>query len=258
MLMYDPKELARQFLRQHISQPDTVLEIRILGAAVRGSKIVRHNSAINSGYYDPDHIDKAVDDAWHFNGFGNIYFTLNPVHPQLICRADNRIETYARATTGDDGIAHINWLPVDVDPYRPTGISATTAEVAAALRRRDEVVAFVTEFLGDNHHMVGMSGNGGHALFRVDLHNTPESQSVLKAIGCGLSERFSDEIVPGTKFYDPPRVGVDNTVYNAARIWKLPGTIAVKGDSVDRYDRVHRTSTIELRDIIPADLGGMQ
>ena len=43
-----------------------------------------------------------------------------------------------------------------------------------------------------------------------------------------------------------------------ARIWKLPGTIAVNGDSVPELDRVHPRSTIDLQPVTPVQLGEIE
>ncbi len=167
--------------------------------------------------------------------------------------------SYPKATTGDDEIVRINWLPIDVDPYRPAEISSTEAELEAALKRRDEVIVYLVNTLGDEHHITGMSGNGGHALIRIDLPNTPEARTLIKQLGDGLARKFSDPRDEGTpQVYDPPRVGLDRTVYNPARIWKLPGTVAIKGDPVPHLGRVHRRATVDLQEVTPADLGGLR
>jgi len=235
-----------------------VTEVRILGAGVQGGRIVRLNGATVSGYYDPEYYEKLLMDIRPYNGIGNTYTTLNPAHHHLLARACNRLVHRPKATTGDNEISRLFWLPIDVDPYRPSETPATDAELAAALKRRDEVVAFLVSILGDGHHITGMSGNGGHALFRIDLPNDTESRTLLKEIGDGLARKFSDPREQGPQVYNPPRVGLDSTVYNPARIWKLPGTVAVKGDSVPRLNRIHRRATVELRDVTPADLGGLK
>jgi hypothetical protein len=51
-------------------------------------------------------------------------------------------------------------------------------------------------------------------------------------------------------------VGIDKTVFNAARIWKLYGTVSCKGD--DTSERPHRVSKIirapEVLDVVPREL----
>jgi len=77
--------------------------------------------------------------------------------------------------------------------------------------------------------LVGDSGNGAHLLYRVDLPNDRESLGLVKGILETLAFKFSNEAV-----------GVDTTTCNAARIWKLYGTTARKGD--DTEERPHRRS----------------
>ena len=78
---------------------------------------------------------------------------------------------------------------------------------------------------------MGDSGNGAHLLYRVDLPNDRASLDLVKGVLEALSFRFSDE-----------RVSVDITTANAARIWKLYGTTARKGDSTE--ERPHRRSRL--------------
>jgi hypothetical protein len=115
------KLMALQFLR-NLGHENGVTEIRILGASFYGNQLLRKNGATVSGYYDPDHYEEAVEHMERFDGIGNIYCCLNPAHPDLIARSRNCLRSYPKATTGDDEVINLNWLPVDVDPYRPAGI----------------------------------------------------------------------------------------------------------------------------------------
>src|SRR5688572_11638474 len=63
------------------------------------------------------------------------------------------------------------------------------------------------------------------------LPNDPESLELVRGVLEALSFRFSDG-----------RVSVDTATANAARIWKLYGTTARKGDSTE--DRPHRVSKL--------------
>ncbi len=73
------------------------------------------------------------------------------------------------------------------------------------------------------------SGNGAHLLYRVDL----------PADDGGLSERC---LLALAAKYDDTAVKVDRAVSNPARIWKLYGTKACKGDNTP--DRPHRIAKI--------------
>jgi AAA domain-containing protein len=184
-----------------------------------------------SGYFDQGHLDTLARDAQAWDGRVSVYITANPVQPELIARASNRLRGPARETTADREIVRRAWFLTDFDPQRPRGISATDAEVACALTRRDEAVAFLGE-LGFPEPVLAMSGNGGHALWPVDLPNDEATATLISQCLKALGARFSDYLVT-----------CDQAVFNAARIWKLYGTLAVKGDPVP--DRPHRRAELE-------------
>src|SRR5215216_7161742 len=200
-------------------QPGAVVELR----AFRGRETV-------SGYYD-DHPALAREARKLDERNYAVYVTLNEVDPALLARASNRTrKVYRELTTSDGDIVHRRWLPLDLDPARPSGVSATDAEKRTALRRAVEVRGFLRG-QGWPEPVVGDSGNGYHLLYRVDLPNDQESLELVKGILQSLAFRFDDD-----------RVKVDTTTSNAARIWKLYGTTARKGD--DTQERPHRLSRL--------------
>ena len=111
-------------------KPDSVVELRILNT----------RQATVSGYFnDPE---KLAQEAGSWSGkVPGVYLTLNPVNPDLLTRAQNRLIPYAKHTTSDSDILCRCWLPIDLDPQRPAGISSTDAEHEAALRRAQQVRA---------------------------------------------------------------------------------------------------------------------
>jgi Protein of unknown function (DUF3987) len=196
-----------------------VVEVRIPGTR-RGTI---------AGYFTDREALAAAVRPW--DGTANIYITLNPVLPDLLARAQNRLKEFARVTTADAQITQRVWFPVDLDPARPVGIAATDAEVAAAATRRDELVAFLGA-LGFPAPVTAMSGNGGHALWAVDLPNDAATTALMERALKALAGKFTD-----------PAVDIDRTVFNAARIWKAYGTTAVKGDAT--AERPHRRAHLE-------------
>ncbi|HEY7061648.1 MAG TPA: AAA family ATPase [Chloroflexota bacterium] len=157
---------------------------------------------------------------------GGVYIVPNPVNPALLARTANRIKavTEKDASTTDTDVTTRRWLPIDVDPRRPAGISSTEAEHAAARLRAQDVRADLAA-AGWPDPVDADSGNGAHLLYRVELPRDDGGlvQRVLEA----LAFRFDD-----------PVCAVDQTVYNPARIWKLYGTLARKGDHIP--ERPHR------------------
>jgi hypothetical protein len=87
-----------------------------------------------SGYFnDPDKLAR-VAATWDGQAAG-VYVTLNPVSTDLLARAANRTVDYAKHTTADRDITSRQWLPIDFDAVRPSGISSTDEEHEAALDR---------------------------------------------------------------------------------------------------------------------------
>jgi hypothetical protein len=202
--------------------PGEVAEVRILG--VKGKYEVFGGDYIRgpvSGYFDDfEKFSKAVKEADRTPHEG-IFFTLQVIDPRLIGRAFNRLKP-AGATTGDSDAIAYRWLPVDLDPVRPSGISASDAELKAALELREIVSEWMVKELAFPRPIKAVSGNGGHLLFRLpDMPPNKESRNFVKGTLEGLAQRFNSD-----------QVKVDTGVDNPARVWKLYGTTARKGDEV--------------------------
>ncbi len=208
-----------------------------------------------SGYYDD--YAKLVDDIAPFDGKTNIYTTINPVIPDLLARAYNRLRYSVETTTSNDDILCDLWFPIDCDPIRPEGISATEAELQAAIIKRDETTEFLSPWA---QSLLGMSGNGGHGLIR--LPGYPNNKSIRdkkERLTKYLHDRFTDWELDdlgnfvldekGRKILHEKGVSVDNTVFNISRIWKLYGTLAVKGENIQ--SRPHRRAYLDIPDAIP-------
>jgi hypothetical protein len=199
-------------------EPGDVVELRALKDAV-----------VASGYFDI--FEELAEQAAKLDGRGfAVYATLNPTEPALLARSRNRVKTHPKATTSDTNITRRRWLPVDVDPVRPSNVSSTDDEKQAAVRRAREIRDYLGE-QGWPEPLVGDSGNGAHLLYRIDLPNDQESLELVKGVLGALAFKFSDE-----------SVSVDTSTANAARIWKLYGTTARKGDHTE--DRPHRRSRL--------------
>jgi len=154
------------------------------------------------------------------------------VKPALLARAANRVRSIRNKEplTTDADVQVRRWMLVDIDPVRPSGISATDEEHKLALARAENIRETLAAE-GWPTPVAVDSGNGGHLLYSVQLPNDSESTELLRRTLGGLALRFDD----GT-------VEVDTAVFNAARLVKLPGTIARKGD--DLPERPHRIARL--------------
>ncbi len=198
-----------------------------------------------SGYFD--NFDTLVRSAMSLDGKGTgTYVTLNPVDPALLARSANKIKTRADLTTSDLNILSRRWLLIDLDPNRAAGISRTDAEHEAALARSQTIADALTG-QGWPEPVLTDSGNGGHILYRIDVPNDQAGADLISMCLRAITNQYSDK-----------DVSVDQTVYNAARIIKLYGTVARKGDNTPQ--RSHRVSRIlqipESLKIVPQDLLG--
>jgi hypothetical protein len=148
-----------------------------------------------------------------------VYFLLNPVHPDRLARRCNRIDVAEDGElAGDKDIACRRWLLVDADPSRDSKVSSTDEEKALAW----DVITAVRSFLdarGWPAPVVGDSGNGFHLLYRIGL--PADDGGTVKRILQALARRFDAD---GAK--------IDQSVWNPARLCKLPGTLARKGDHI--------------------------
>ena len=174
----------------------------------------------DAGYFDASHWSQLAEHAVRLSASGAaVYVTLNPVDPQLLSRYSNRIETYASAATNDKQVTCRRWLLIDIDPTRPSGTSATDAQFEAAKDKVQEIRQYLVE-LNWPAPVVAQSGNGYHLLYAIDLPNDAEATALVKGVLSILGDRFDDA-----------QIKVDRSVYNAARICKLYGTVANKGDN---------------------------
>jgi len=192
------------------------------------------DGATHSGYFDDyGALARAVEALDADPEVSGVYITLNSVNPDLLARRANRIKmrlSRKDATTADADIVRRRWFPVDIDPVRPSGVSSTEEEHAAALAAAGRIAAFLAE-QGFPEPLVADSGNGAHLLYRIDLPNDGAATAVVRGALATLDALFSNETLT-----------VDTANHNAARIWKLYGTLSRKGDSTQ--ERPHRRSRI--------------
>lgn len=226
------KKLMRLFFHD-----GEVTEIRAHGLSRSSRKKTWEGFAAGGGivygYYDDAEAFGLAAAAMDAEQAPGIYFVPNPVNPDLLARAANRLKAAGMKSplTSDADVVCRRWLLVDLDPKRPAGISSTEDELAAAVALRNRIGKWVKEKWGVAG-IPAVSGNGAHLMYRVaDLPNDSEHAELFRAVLAGLAAQFGTD-----------QVDVDRTVYNAARIWKLYGTMARKGDHV--ASRPHRRSEL--------------
>lgn len=221
-----------------------VVEIRAYGCKGknRAWKGWAGGPGIVFGYFDnADAFGKAAEGLDKAEAPG-IYFTLNPVIPDLLARSPNRLMAADNKTpaTSDKEILCIRWLPIDLDPNRPTGISSKDEELKEAIKLRNRIWKWLEKEFGASPGIPAMSGNGAHLAYRLpdlpienrdDLDQDP-TVHLVKSCLLAIKSKFENK-----------KVTVDNMVFNPSRIWKLYHTTVRKGGSTK--DRPHRRSYVE-------------
>jgi hypothetical protein len=220
-------------------QPSEVVEVRILNVWGNSPAWTGFAKGTVSGYFDNfNSFEDAVTMAIK-NQQNNIYFTLQIIDPRLIGRAYNRLKP-TDLTTSDNNVIRYRWIPIDIDPVRPAGVSASDSELHRAIEIRDMIRDWIVDTTDFAAPITAVSGNGAHILIRLpeDVPVNDDSKEEIRRFLERVDEMFSTE-----------DVHIDITVYNPARIWKLYGTKAMKGDQVPgneyREALVHRESFID-------------
>lgn len=202
-----------------------VVELRVLG--IPGSRGFKYKSA--GWFNDPEALAREAAKYDSKNPEG-VYVTINPVHEACLARTSNEMQDRMEIATTDRDILRRYWLPIDIDPVRPAGVSASLRELEMANEKAAEVQKWLENEIGFPAGLRAASGNGVHLLYRIAMDNTPESLALLKACMSALAERFNTL-----------EVKLDD-ITNASRILKLWGTVARKGKHVE--DRPHRRSKL--------------
>jgi hypothetical protein len=229
-------------------EPETVFELCVIAPTETKSQHWKGSALgkkpIVAGWFR-DH-DKAAALAAKVQAAG-IYVTLNPCHEALLGRANERLIAGADRTKDED-ILRVRNLLIDIDPVRPSGVSSSDKEHAAALDMAQEMKNDLTAS-GWPDPLASDSGNGAGLIYAVDLPNTPEttelSKSLLKALEAKYAKRLASL-----------GLSLDTGVFNAARLTRFLGTPNCKGDSTE--DRPHRLPKIvsmpETRQLVPVEL----
>ena len=213
-------------------QAGDVFEVRVLDAVSADYR----REHIESGYFDYEHISAVPEALKRLLSFRGVYVTVNPVNPDLLARAVNRLRPAGRnPTTADTDIVRRRWLLIDCDPRRASGVSSSNAEHESALAKAREIRDGLSS-LGWPDPIMTDSGNGAQLMYRIDLP-ADDGELVRRVIG-EIAKASSEQ------------VAIDTSVHNPARIWRLPGTMNCKGDSIP--ERPHRMARIleEPQDIV--------
>ena len=146
-----------------------------------------------------------------------VYVTLNPVRPDLLARAVNRVIRFAKHTTRRlrhsvaPMVCSLTLIRFVHPAFLPPMVSARLLWIECGGVRIGCEQGWPDPVRAD-------SGNGGHLLYRIDIANDTASTELVKGCLQALGLLFADD-----------QVVVDPSTYNASRIWKVYGTLAARG-----------------------------
>lgn len=192
-------------------------------------RLLKKNAKPYSGYFTNidvilSELKKFYDDNYH------VYFTLNEVHPSCYNKIQRDKLQMGGSTTGDDQISKRTCLFIDFDPVRIPDTSSTNAQLKESARRALDVEKFLSEY-GFPEPIHGLSGNGCHLLYDIDIPNNDKTKETFKRFYNTIAGLFSDRMID-----------IDKSVFNASRIGKVFGTYARKGANTE--EAPHRLSKI--------------
>lgn len=203
---------------EHLHKEGQLFEVRIL----KGKTII-------SGYFTSSDVLLNEFNKVDLRG-ANVFYTLHRIDESCYSREQHDCFRQVKTTTSDNDIVAYQWLLVDLDPVRRTGISSTDAELRMAYERGEQITKYLRE-IGFPAPIFACSGNGVHLLYAINLANTDENKALVQNCLKALAFLFGDD-----------KVDVDQSVFNPARISKLYGTMAQKG--ANTKERPHRMSRI--------------
>ena len=197
---------------------DKLVEVRIIG-----------NKFTASGYFKD--VDTLLNNLQIYKNKKdvNFYFVMNTINEACYSRQQSNIFVERpKETTSDKDIVTRNWLLIDLDCERPSGVSSTEEELQKSKDKANKIYKYLRNE-GFEYPIVAYSGSGTHLLYKINVE--AENVQLIKECLLALDMMFSDEFVK-----------IDTAVFNASRITKLYGTLACKGKNTK--DRPHRMSKI--------------
>ena len=184
-------------------------------------RLIASDGKTASGYFtDPNTMIEAVKP--YINDY-SVYFTINSINPDCYGRPQrDKIMPRVKNTTTDGEIIGRDFVLLDLDSKRATGVNATEEQLNYAKKKANEVYKFLRDN-GFNEPIVICSGSGVHLYLRCALLPSEENNNLIKRFTQAMSMLFSDE-----------QVDIDEKVFNLGRIARVCGYYNRKGTNADK------------------------
>lgn len=210
--MYEIDEEQIRLWWSIFKSPDRLAEIRLLGgkSSFSGYFKTADSLIVNIRYY----LEKETDGRYTPL---QAYCIFNDIDEALYGREQHERFVNGAKTTKDDNILKRNFVLVDLDPERVSGVSASNEEFEYAHLKAVAVYRYLVG-MGFSEPIICVSGNGYHLYIPCDMPNDDAHHTLVNNFLKSLGNMFSDS-----------HVGIDQSVGNAANLTKLMGTWAKKG-----------------------------
>lgn len=196
------------------------------GSQLTEIRLIANDGKTASGYFtDPKTMIDAVRP--YVNDY-SVYFTINSINPDCYGRPQrDKIMPRVKNTTTDGEIIGRDFVLLDLDSKRATGVNATEEQLTYAKKKANEVYKFLKDN-GFYEPIVICSGSGVHLYLRCALLPSEENNNLIKRFTQAMSMLFSDS-----------QVDIDEKVFNLGRIARVCGYYNRKGTNADK-DRPQR------------------
>ena len=183
-------------------------------------RLIANDGKTASGYFtDPKTM---IDAIRPYAKDYSVYFTINSINPDCYGRPQkDKILPRVKNTTTDGEIIGRDFVLLDLDSRRATGVNATEEQLNYAKKKANEVY----KFLKDNGFyapIVICSGSGVHLYLKCALLPSEENNKMIKRFTQAISMLFSDD-----------KVDIDEKVFNLGRIARVCGCYNRKGSNSD-------------------------
>lgn len=192
-------------------------------------RLISNDGKIASGYFtDPKTL---IDAVRPYAKDYSVYFSINKINPDCYGRPQkDKIVIRAKNTTTDSEIIARDYVLLDLDSKRATGVNATEEQLNLAKKKANVVYKFLIDN-GFYEPIVICSGSGVHIYIRCALLPTEENNQIIKRFTQAMSMLFSDN-----------NVDIDEKVFNLGRISRVCGYYNRKGSPLDK-ERPQRLCT---------------
>lgn len=183
-------------------------------------RLISNDGKTASGIFD--NIENLINAIKPFANDWNIYYTMNRLPDDVKGLPQyNKIIVRPKQTCNDNTITARDYVCIDLDSVRLSGTNATEEQIAYTKQKANDVYKYLIS-VGFNPCVVVFSGNGVHIYIRCAMLNNEKNTKLVKRFLHALAMMFTDE-----------HTDIDTSVFNPARIMRLPSSYSCKGNRLD-------------------------